>query len=154
MCDAKGLTCVAKNVDNVIADTMLGKSKACNCFPTCEEIIYRQNLITSRRFFGTVFNWNIINFTKSRYRRDIIFEFSDLLVSFGGTAALFLGCSLMSGIELVYFFTIRLTRSQPFLKTPRISIVCFRFIGRKTVHLRQTFQISSKQFWKRINHVR
>jgi hypothetical protein len=29
-------------------------------------------------------------------------------VSFGGTASLFLGCSILSGVELLYYFTLRL----------------------------------------------
>jgi amiloride-sensitive sodium channel len=29
-------------------------------------------------------------------------------VSFGGTVSLFLGCSILSGVELLYYFTLRL----------------------------------------------
>jgi amiloride-sensitive sodium channel len=29
-------------------------------------------------------------------------------VSFGGTVSLFLGCSILSGVELLYYFTLRI----------------------------------------------
>lgn len=46
--------------------------------------------------------WPII-----RYKREVLFGWVDLLVSFGGIAGLFLGFSLLSGVELVYYFTLR-----------------------------------------------
>lgn len=46
--------------------------------------------------------WPII-----RYKREVLFGWVDLLVSFGGIAGLFLGFSLLSGVEIVYYFTLR-----------------------------------------------
>lgn len=46
--------------------------------------------------------WPII-----RYKREVLFGWVDLLVSFGGIAGLFLGFSLLSGVEIVYYFTMR-----------------------------------------------
>ncbi|XP_041769946.1 sodium channel protein Nach [Anopheles merus] len=46
--------------------------------------------------------WPII-----RYKREVLFGWVDLLVSFGGIAGLFLGFSLLSGVEFIYFFTMR-----------------------------------------------
>ncbi|XP_067641904.1 sodium channel protein Nach isoform X2 [Eurosta solidaginis] len=46
--------------------------------------------------------WPII-----RYKREILFGWVDLLVSFGGIASLFLGFSLLSGVEIIYYFTLR-----------------------------------------------
>jgi hypothetical protein len=46
--------------------------------------------------------WPII-----RYKREVLFGWIDLLVSFGGIAGLFLGFSLLSGIEIIYYFTVR-----------------------------------------------
>ncbi|KAK7582678.1 hypothetical protein V9T40_014123 [Parthenolecanium corni] len=42
------------------------------------------------------------------YRSDVKFGWLDLLVSFGGCTGLFLGGSLLSCLELIYFFTLRL----------------------------------------------
>lgn len=46
--------------------------------------------------------WPII-----RYKREVLFGWVDLLVSFGGIAGLFLGFSLLSGVETIYYFTLR-----------------------------------------------
>jgi hypothetical protein len=46
--------------------------------------------------------WPII-----RYKREVLFGWIDLLVSFGGIAGLFLGFSLLSGVEIIYYFTMR-----------------------------------------------
>lgn len=55
-------------------------------------------------FFVTVefLSWPII-----RYKKEVLFGWVDLLVSFGGIAGLFLGFSLLSGIEIIYFYTMR-----------------------------------------------
>lgn len=42
-----------------------------------------------------------------RYRREVLFGWVDLLVAFGGIAGLFLGFSLLSGVEILYYFTLR-----------------------------------------------
>ncbi|XP_055919190.1 sodium channel protein Nach [Eupeodes corollae] len=42
-----------------------------------------------------------------RYRRQIIFTLTDLLVSIGGTAGFFLGSSVLSVVEIIYYFTFR-----------------------------------------------
>lgn len=47
-------------------------------------------------------SWPII-----RYKKEVLFGWVDLLVSFGGIAGLFLGFSLLSGIEIIYFYTMR-----------------------------------------------
>lgn len=46
--------------------------------------------------------WPII-----RYKREVLFGWVDLLVSFGGIAGLFLGFSLLSAVEIIYYFTLR-----------------------------------------------
>lgn len=43
-----------------------------------------------------------------KYRTDITFGWLDLLVGFGGIAGLFLGCSILSGVECFYCLTIGL----------------------------------------------
>ncbi|KAL1374195.1 hypothetical protein pipiens_018234 [Culex pipiens pipiens] len=45
-----------------------------------------------------------IVFPKRRVKRSVLFSLSDLIVSFGGAAALFLGCSFLSGVEFIFFF--------------------------------------------------
>ncbi|XP_016995063.2 pickpocket protein 19 [Drosophila takahashii] len=45
---------------------------------------------------------------QTRLKRQVIFSMTDLLVSIGGTAGLFLGFSVLGLVEVLYFFTIRL----------------------------------------------
>ncbi|XP_017075015.2 uncharacterized protein LOC108110458 [Drosophila eugracilis] len=45
---------------------------------------------------------------QNRLKRQVIFSMTDLLVSIGGTAGLFLGFSVLGFVEVLYFFTIRL----------------------------------------------
>jgi hypothetical protein len=40
---------------------------------------------------------------KIRYRRDILFSFEDLIVSFGGIAGLFLGYNIWNTMEMLYY---------------------------------------------------
>jgi acid-sensing ion channel, other len=46
--------------------------------------------------------WPII-----QYKREVLFGWVDLMVSLGGIAGLFLGFSLLSGVEIIYYFTMR-----------------------------------------------
>ncbi|GBP86200.1 hypothetical protein EVAR_63976_1 [Eumeta japonica] len=59
-------------------------------------------------FLGTNLQWGIVTYPRLRYRRDIIFGFTDVLVAVGSMAGLFLGCSVLSFMELIYFLTLRL----------------------------------------------
>ena len=52
-----------------------------------------------------------------RYRTDVTFGWLDLMVSFGGIAGLFLGCSILSGAEIFYYLTILLLVFGKKLKT-------------------------------------
>lgn len=40
---------------------------------------------------------------KIRFRRDILFSFEDLIVSFGGIASLFLGYNFLNTSEMLYY---------------------------------------------------
>lgn len=40
---------------------------------------------------------------KIRFRRDVLFSFEDLIVSFGGIASLFLGYNFLNTSEMVYY---------------------------------------------------
>ncbi|KAM7351044.1 pickpocket protein 19-like [Cochliomyia hominivorax] len=42
------------------------------------------------------------------YRTSLVFDWVDLMVAFGGIVGLFLGCSLISAVELIYFAWIEL----------------------------------------------
>jgi hypothetical protein len=50
------------------------------------------------------FHYQSANLVK--YRTDVTFGWLDLMVSFGGIAGLFLGCSILSGVEIFYYIII------------------------------------------------
>lgn len=53
-----------------------------------------------------------------KYRTDVTFSWLDLMVSFGGIAGLFLGCSILSGVEIVYYLIIMAVMIGKKLKNP------------------------------------
>ncbi|KAJ8920056.1 hypothetical protein NQ315_011710 [Exocentrus adspersus] len=104
VCNVDGLHCLAKHKDRL---TLL-KSE-CSCLANCDEVNYVVEDTDGREWFlGSNLQWGLKYYPKMRLRRDVIFGFSDLLVYIGGMAGLFLGCSVLSFIEIIYFFTLRL----------------------------------------------
>ncbi|CAD0197167.1 unnamed protein product [Chrysodeixis includens] len=86
-----------------------GKRINCGCYPLCDDVNYvLQSNALQEWFLGTNLQWGMVTYPRMRYRRDIIFGFTDVLVAVGGMAGLFLGCSVLSFMEIVYFITLRL----------------------------------------------
>ncbi|CAF4816472.1 unnamed protein product [Pieris macdunnoughi] len=110
ICDIEGLHCLAKHKDALykLRDNR-GQKISCGCLPICEDVNYViQSNDIQEWFLGTNLQWGIASYPRMRYRRDIIFGFTDLLVAVGGMAGLFLGCSVLSFLEIIYFLTLRL----------------------------------------------
>ncbi|KAJ8977937.1 hypothetical protein NQ317_017405 [Molorchus minor] len=104
VCNVSGLHCLSKYKERL---TLL--KGECSCLPNCDEVNYVIDDIDTREWFlGSNLQWGLKDYPKMRLRRDIIFGFSDLLVYIGGMAGLFLGCSVLSFIEIFYYFTLRL----------------------------------------------
>ncbi|XP_023722025.2 sodium channel protein Nach [Cryptotermes secundus] len=110
VCDARGMACLSRFKSN------LTENVQCSCYETCELTRYSVEsdgaypLISDYAVseLSVQFFVGIKTFTKTRLRRDVIYSFEDLLVSFGGTVSFFLGCSVLSGLEFAYYFTLRL----------------------------------------------
>ncbi|XP_050430726.1 pickpocket protein 19-like [Adelges cooleyi] len=87
----------------------------CDCMPDCHHQMYISELTIAEPSVTSVFNSSSsilidLHFRQSTcilYRSDLVLGWLDLLVSFGGCAGLFLGASLLSFIELIYFLTWR-----------------------------------------------
>ncbi|XP_049863648.1 sodium channel protein Nach-like [Schistocerca gregaria] len=96
---------------------------SCDCHPSCTDINYRTEL-SQGQFFKSEYDrthfFHEINITNHsilhvyfkdissiRYRREVAYSWNDLLAAFGGIVGLCLGCSLLSLLELLYFFTLR-----------------------------------------------
>ncbi|KAJ9590221.1 hypothetical protein L9F63_016671, partial [Diploptera punctata] len=115
MCNTKGMACLAKYKDNITNEIFTNR-EFCPCYQQCENMEYiteNENTYEIESEYEEVtqqvrFYIRINHYTKTRLKRDVIFTYEDLVVSFGGTVSLFLGCSILSGVEFVYFFTLRL----------------------------------------------
>ncbi|EDW57221.2 pickpocket protein 19 [Drosophila virilis] len=86
----------------------------CKCPSTCTEIEYTMQTMkksswgmknneeaASVETATSSFRWDLIP-PKVRFRRDVVFSFEDLIVSFGGVLALFVGVSVMGLVQMGY----------------------------------------------------
>ncbi|KAJ8678553.1 hypothetical protein QAD02_014340 [Eretmocerus hayati] len=60
-----------------------------------------------------------------QYRRDVYYNWKNLFASFGGLLGLFVGFSIMSGFELVYFFVVRVITDRCIEERDRLSVTSF-----------------------------
>ncbi|XP_045765854.1 sodium channel protein Nach-like [Maniola jurtina] len=111
ICNVKGLHCLHKHKDIILGlRDQDGKKVNCSCPPLCNDVNY---IISMHSLQGwaigtTTLQWGMVAYPRMRFKRDIIFGFTDVLVAVGGMAGLFLGCSVLSFAEIIYFFTLRL----------------------------------------------
>ncbi|KAI8423922.1 hypothetical protein MSG28_002595, partial [Choristoneura fumiferana] len=98
ICGVSGMRCLAE-YKGQLYKLESGKNKkiSCGCFPICDDVNYViQSSVLQPWFLGTNLQWGIVTYPRMRYRRDIIFGFTDVLVAVGSMAGLFLGCSVLS----------------------------------------------------------
>ncbi|XP_029342234.1 pickpocket protein 11-like [Acyrthosiphon pisum] len=112
ICDVKGMHCLDQHKDFLIKlrnTTGIDEKVNCGCYPPCDDVNYIvEGDNTIQWFLGTNLKWGLIKYPRMRLKRNVLFGFTDVLVSIGGTAGLFLGCSVLSFLEIIYFFTFRL----------------------------------------------
>ncbi|EDS36313.1 pickpocket 16 [Culex quinquefasciatus] len=135
-CEMKDVRCLQQNLElfrsaipgrnNLSVTKVLDSTvpSPCRCLPSCEMVQYSVDMITSE--MNRTFSNNSVEFFKdiklqdqsavhiyfsdlvsTRYRKDIYQNWLGVLASFGGILGLFLGFSIITGFEVVYFFTIR-----------------------------------------------
>nr|CAI5855703.1 unnamed protein product [Callosobruchus analis] len=104
-CDIKGLLCLSRHADLI---TQPPFKVGCKCPQPCNLITYLPQIPKYTRWDEggfldqrITFRWGLIHPT-TKYRRDILFGFGDLVVSLGGTFNLFLGISFISLYETAY----------------------------------------------------
>ncbi|XP_060800953.1 sodium channel protein Nach [Amyelois transitella] len=105
-CTIKELKCIAEHLAAITDVTR------CPCELGCSHTVYEVEKLTeidSMKTAGTTtsLETEFVSWPMVRYKREVLFGWVDLLVSFGGIAGLFLGFSLLSGVELIYYFTLR-----------------------------------------------
>ncbi|XP_059609973.1 pickpocket protein 19-like [Phlebotomus argentipes] len=115
ICNATGIRCIAEFAAQLRHD-FVGKhdnnSKSyaalcASCLPECHAVTYT---ITARSNALPVENGDLVTLdihfqyaTMVKYRTYVVYEFLDLIVAFGGIAGLFLGSSLLSIVEILYY---------------------------------------------------
>ncbi|XP_061725789.1 uncharacterized protein LOC133531537 [Cydia pomonella] len=80
---------------------------SCKCPLMCVDALFEMLSSVSKKLDGP-FSINGVTRVKvqaprTRYTREIVFYFQDLIVSFGGATGLFLGASFISFVEIVFF---------------------------------------------------
>ncbi|XP_025207804.1 acid-sensing ion channel 4-A-like [Melanaphis sacchari] len=114
VCNIKGLYCLSNHSKMLMTlEKNDGTPIECNCQMQCEDVKLFVDEDTAREWTNPVkwdigYRWAIVKYSKTRLRRDVIYSFEDLLVSLGGTASFFLGCSVLSFVEIGYYLTLRL----------------------------------------------
>ncbi|XP_030376327.1 pickpocket protein 28 [Scaptodrosophila lebanonensis] len=114
-CDMDGYLCLEDHSmvkpDAKFLMQLKSPKLSCSCLPSCNEV-------DKRMVYESVSSYNLSsqarNITLSmpiwptdQYRRQALRTRLDVVVTMGGMLGLFLGASILSGIEFVYYFTLR-----------------------------------------------
>ncbi|KAF6200687.1 hypothetical protein GE061_005131 [Apolygus lucorum] len=112
-CGIEGLACLTKYADQLRTLKPRGSSKKgleCDCMSSCTEpeyTIISKKTVASDEVEGSVISVSMDNLPALRFKRNVVRTKLDLVVSMGGTAGLFLGASILSTAEWVYYMFIR-----------------------------------------------
>ncbi|KAF6216174.1 hypothetical protein GE061_000514 [Apolygus lucorum] len=100
-CSLDGLVCLAAFADDFI------QGVGCSCELGCDNTVYEVEKFNDGEQQNYTLEVGFVSWPMIRYKREVLFGWVDLLVAFGGIAGLFLGFSLLSGVEIIYYFTLR-----------------------------------------------
>ncbi|XP_073954506.1 sodium channel protein Nach-like isoform X2 [Choristoneura fumiferana] len=126
-CNFKDMECI-ENVSRASKETVtieVESGALVDCLPECEHYDYplevavgmlaKHAKLSGFAFFKEVNlgNNSLLNvffndLVSTRYRRDVYLNWQNILASFGGLLSLMLGFTLISGFDLVIFFTFRM----------------------------------------------
>ncbi|XP_047533408.1 pickpocket protein 19-like [Vanessa atalanta] len=113
-CNISGMWCLhthSSHLTTLKPDWAKRPGLSCDCMPSCDEteITIIKDVITSLRpkKKKTYVEMILAYLPTERFKRSVVRSQLDLVVSVGGTAGLFVGASLLSFVELIFFFTIR-----------------------------------------------
>ncbi|XP_053678217.1 uncharacterized protein LOC128728576 [Anopheles nili] len=111
ICDFEGLRCLGQRSEEMITLRSKRSTIECNCVPNCDDSNFFVQAYRSREWFlGANLQWGLTDYPKMQLNRDIIFGLSDVFVYIGGLGGFFLGCSLITFAEFVFFLTWRLVK--------------------------------------------
>ncbi|CAH1373761.1 unnamed protein product [Tenebrio molitor] len=108
ICNMAGMYCLSKHPEVVSLIDPKTEKSLCHCLQNCNLQAVTTEVVSSGGWFLTTrLSVEFQSFPKERYRRTLIFTKTDILIQIGGIYGLFLGCSVLSFIEISYFFTLR-----------------------------------------------
>ncbi|TRY77170.1 hypothetical protein TCAL_06883, partial [Tigriopus californicus] len=126
-CNHTGLDCLinhqhllnALKPDDEEHSHQLMEGAKCNCPQQCDETVYmtefsqvpKSSSVSSKEAgFGNTSDVYVYfkQFGVIEFSRDQLFSLADLIGALGGIMGLFVGFSVLSGVELIYWFTLRL----------------------------------------------
>uniref|UniRef100_A0A182NTZ5 Uncharacterized protein n=1 Tax=Anopheles dirus TaxID=7168 RepID=A0A182NTZ5_9DIPT len=112
-CNYTGMQCL-DNQNLIAPETRIlqpwyTKRFSCQCYPSCMENEIR---VVGRHTYDNDYDERSVKLKlmihpTQRYRRQIVRESLDVVVSIGGILGLFTGASILSIVEFFYFFTVR-----------------------------------------------
>ncbi|XP_317530.4 sodium channel protein Nach [Anopheles gambiae] len=127
-CNMSGLICLNEHYEDltiVIPKWSVGRrGVVCDCLPSCTEVDIgivhdsRESIFDSDRRYSTI-EIQLSALPTERYKRNVVRGRLDLVVSVGGTTGLFVGASLLSFVEIFYYFTVRPYGTRYILKVKR-----------------------------------
>ncbi|XP_057327156.1 sodium channel protein Nach-like [Microplitis mediator] len=96
-CSIDKYSCLSDN-----AERLRRPKCSSECYLYCSHTSYTFESIANSYVTVVTTRWPIV-----RYRREVRFGWLDLVVSFGGIMGLFLGYSILTTVELIYYFSLR-----------------------------------------------
>ncbi|KAL7741307.1 hypothetical protein ACLKA6_013755 [Drosophila palustris] len=118
MCNMDGLECLNRNYEDlsvIIAKWSRRRGRkglVCDCLPSCTEVDITTVYDSKDNMYGyetplSKVEVALMDLPTERYKRNLVRGRLDLVVSIGGTTGLFVGASLLSFVEIIYYMTIR-----------------------------------------------
>lgn len=99
ICNVSGMICLAEHK----TWTNISSISPCKCPDTCESIIITTlERKVAQDNFDTKVEYSIV-LPKTIIKREVLFDYIDLIVSLGASLAFFLGFSFLSAVEIIFF---------------------------------------------------
>ncbi|XP_026469788.1 uncharacterized protein LOC113373725 [Ctenocephalides felis] len=101
ICNVSGMRCLYNNaarLHDITQNTL--------CLPNCENTYYTFHSVQRVSWFqGSNLRWELQSSPRVRFKRNVIFDKGDML---GSTIGLFLGCSMLTLVEIVFYGTLQI----------------------------------------------
>lgn len=117
--------------------------KRCKCSKTCTDYTFSRDSIKvmkwKKQTDASIMQKSSIRYkiisSKIKIRREVVFKFEDMLVSFGGAAALFIGLSILDLFKLLYGKLLKIHKLIHLItkRKPKTMPKTMKYVDRKTV---------------------